>query len=385
VPDRDLVALAANEQFWPPLLAGMDNELTSYKADETLAKFAAVPGLRTMLPHWFEMRAERVATASLVQLTRRLADLKHVQTAEAFAYSPTAARRIAATDVAEKLGSTLRGGLFDEVSWPALEEAVAQLVSGREPKPGSYDWDVKVVGEAWPALILRHKHTIVVVGPEGILLEHVLRIPPKLGQLGHRFYAAYVDDQLLVCWTDQKANWHGYWTGQPTKVFRPSGLSDHWYREYASIPSPGGGRFVGGGVLHAGDTRIPMREAVHSDGNARWHQVRRWVPEKYRAVFGSGKWPQARRTARSDRLTACTAGAPASNRTAAGWAKASTGPRSGRTTASMSPRARCACLVGMSRWPSRCATLLSCSMWTVRWSRRSARTATGKEWLGAPG
>ncbi|GAB3904359.1 hypothetical protein GCM10029964_097960 [Kibdelosporangium lantanae] len=199
-----------------------------------------------------------------------------LRTAEAWAHAPEAARRIGDLDVVPLLTETLRTGLFDEFGWPALEKAVAKLAASSNAHPGSM-----TIGESWPALILHGGNDIIVVGADEILYEHALRIPVEYARGADDWIRAfYVDDQLLVCWGDKKGDWHGYWSNDPAKIFTPTNVNSYG-AVHPSLPMPDGGRHVGGGVLHVGDTRVPDRKPVHGDGTRYWSEESEWDYESH--------------------------------------------------------------------------------------------------------
>lgn len=186
-------------------------------------------------------------------------------------------RLIETHDVVPLLASTLRTGVLDELGWSALDETYAELAAEaaaatRQQRHRSKD--VGVTG-AWPALILNTLERAVVVGPEGVLLRHTLRLPATVDhwrQLAFR----YVDGELLVIWWED-GKLRGYWSHRPAEVFTVSGEQiPRWGRsgpsDEVSLPLPGGGRATGGKALHAGDTSLPPERAVISDGTGLWRE-----------------------------------------------------------------------------------------------------------------
>ncbi|QFZ19459.1 hypothetical protein [Saccharothrix syringae] len=269
---RDLTALAASERFVGALAEGLVSHFQRHAGQkavdaEALGAAVAVPGLRTALRHWLTERAARVTATGLPDLERHLSRLAVVRLPEAFADVPEAAEAIARTDVAAAVHRTLRAGLFDEVGWPALDEAVARL-DGTKGRNAT----LSVRGEGWPALVLRAGEDVVVVGPDGVLAEHVLRVPADArARWGYEPTAYWFDGVLLV-------RWHGpegelaYWSDAPDRIFAPTGTRYHYTREvsFASIAMPDGARFTGRRVVHPGDTGIPVGQAAFGDGVNLW-------------------------------------------------------------------------------------------------------------------
>ncbi|ROP34850.1 hypothetical protein [Saccharothrix texasensis] len=271
---RDLAALAASERFGAALGAGFIVHARSQTrptavAPDVLSAAMAVPGLRSALGAWIAARVGHDTAVGLPDLSDHLGELSVVRLPEAYVDVPEAAESLSRTDVAAALHRTLRAGLLDELGWPALEEAVARLASVGTPK----DDGVVVCGEGWPALVLRRGETFVVVGPDGVLAEHVSRIPADARhRWGFAPTGSWFDGVLLV-------RWHGpdgelaYWSDAPDHVFAPTEGSRSYSRHElarASIALPGGGRFTGERAVHPGDTVMPAPADAHGDGTTLW-------------------------------------------------------------------------------------------------------------------
>ncbi|MEO6091102.1 MAG: hypothetical protein ABIQ18_49160 [Umezawaea sp.] len=276
---RGLAALAASDQLARGLGSGVVAHLRSTSrhgvADtEVLLGALAVPGLRTALRRWITRSTAEIATTGLPGLKGHLDALAVVRLPEAFADVPEAAATIAATDVAAALHTTLRAGLLDELGWPALEEAVTRLSAVGAPK----DEGTTVVGEGWPALVLRKGSTFVVVGPDGVLLEHIARIPtdPKV-TWSSAPVASWFDGVLLVRWSTSEGE-RAYWSDAPANVFTLGRDRHSYYGRDDPEPTillPGGGRFGGRRVVHAGDTSVSDDNArAFGDGTTVWTGAR---------------------------------------------------------------------------------------------------------------
>ncbi|XVS60878.1 hypothetical protein ACQPYE_21465 [Actinosynnema sp. CA-299493] len=271
---RDLAALATSERFGAALGAGFVVHARSQArptavALDVLSAAMAVPGLRSALGAWIRARVERVAATGLPALSDHLDELAVVRLPEAYVDVPEAAESLSRTDVAAALHRTLRAGVLDELGWPALEDAVTRLAAIGTPK----DDGVVVCGEGWPALVLRRGETFVVVGLDGVLAEHVSRIPAdSRRRWGFEPTASWFDGVLLV-------RWHGpdgelaYWSDAPDHVFASGEGNRNYYRHEvarASIALPGGGRFTGERVVHPGDTVVPALSEAYGDGVTVW-------------------------------------------------------------------------------------------------------------------
>ncbi|ARI51128.1 hypothetical protein A6E92_02470 [Streptomyces sp. S8] len=295
---RDLTALDGHPAF-RALLSRTVGQLGGGRgqrvSDTGMARLAAHPVLSVVLREWLTARAEEyTASRGLPGLQSALNKLSGFRPVAA-EVAPDAVRRIKAHDVVPLLAATLRTGIPDEMGWPALDETYAELAAEADAASAGQRHRTESVGVtgAWPALILNTFERAVVVGPEGVLLRHTLRLPATLDRwrtLGFR----YVDGELLVIWWED-GNQRGYWSHRPAEVFTVGGEQiPRWGHSGASdevcLPLPGGGRATGGKALHAGDTSLPPQRAVISDGTGHWrdgHQGKQRVWLEYDPATGT--------------------------------------------------------------------------------------------------
>ncbi|MYT96365.1 MULTISPECIES: hypothetical protein [unclassified Streptomyces] len=295
---RDLTALDGHPAF-RALLSRTVGQLGGGRgqrvSDTGMARLAAHPVLSVVLREWLTARAEEyTASRGLPGLQSALNKLSGFRPVAA-EVAPEAVRRIKAHDVVPLLAATLRTGIPDEMGWPALDETYAELAAEADAASAGQRHRTESVGVtgAWPALILNTFERAVVVGPEGVLLRHTLRLPATLDRwrtLGFR----YVDGELLVIWWED-GNQRGYWSHRPAEVFTVGGEQiPRWGHSGASdevcLPLPGGGRATGGKALHAGDTSLPPQRAVISDGTGHWrdgHQGKQRVWLEYDPATGT--------------------------------------------------------------------------------------------------
>ncbi|BDD70690.1 hypothetical protein [Streptomyces violaceoruber] len=279
---RELAAVAADPRLRPLLLRAVGaagHERQSSRVLDHLADHRVLSGvLREWLDGAVGELARTVGLPGAREALNRLSPYRSV----ASRVNPEAVARAAGYEAAPLLGRTLRTGLLDELGWPALDEALRLLDAETRARNGNGagtrgDRDTAlIVNEAWPCLILSRGHKAVVVGPDGILLEHDLRLPADLDRW-QRPQFRYADGELLVGWW-QDGKQRGYWSNRPSEVLTLTGEQiSHWWRndEVApSIPLPDGGRATGGRTLHAGDTVLPASRPVIGDGTSYWRQGR---------------------------------------------------------------------------------------------------------------
>ncbi|MFE2417109.1 DNA-binding protein [Streptomyces hokutonensis] len=265
---RDLLLLGADARFQDAFLKGADRFGDNDSGLRAIRLLAQSPGCRPLLAQWVRTVVERFTAVGLPQLPDALARLKWLP-AEALALAEADVRAAVATDLTPVLARTLRAGLFDELGWPAWEEAAAALV----PKDRVEDL---VVADAWPHLVVAGEAQARVIGAEGTLLTHDLRIPSgeRYGDPGFH----HVDGELLVYWNSRNDGLRGYWHTRADRVEKldgprgTRGTEMDWYKGNfpITLPLPGGGRATGRGVLHAGDTTVPEERPLLFDGSNYW-------------------------------------------------------------------------------------------------------------------
>ncbi|MFH7598903.1 DNA-binding protein [Streptomyces racemochromogenes] len=259
---RDLRALCADARLRPAFFRTL-NRFNSHMSGgrETVRRLAGTPGSSPLIAEWVrEVAAESTASAlpDLPEAIRRLTWLP----SEALALAPKEVAEAAGADLDEVLARTLRGGLFEELEWPAWESAVRELTPGRGRGH-------LTVMDAWPYVIVANSTQVRVIGPDSTVLTHDLRAPSVNGrQLGFH----YTDGDLLVFWASYNGPVEGYWLSAPDRVLTLDSSATYWSMRsgHVSLPLPGGGRTTGAGVLHRGDSLVPAERPVVSDGTSYW-------------------------------------------------------------------------------------------------------------------
>lgn len=261
---RDLLALAAAPRFRPAFHRAADRFADDEDGRRAVRRLAASPGGRPMLAEWMRTVARRSFATGLPGLPDALRRLTWLP-AEALVLAAEEVAEAVRADLASELARTLRGGLLDELGWPAWEEAVAALV---RPK----DLGEIEVADAWPNLIVSGPAQVRVIGVEGTVLTHDLRRPPGDVYGAPGFH--HVDGELLVYWRSSGAgdSLRGYWHSS-AGTFRSLEAPDSTWMlrtDTVTLPLPGGGRTTGAGVLHPGDATVPTRARLIGDGTSFW-------------------------------------------------------------------------------------------------------------------
>ncbi|MGC5333469.1 hypothetical protein [Micromonospora sp. DT62] len=271
--ERDLLAVAGDDRFTGALRRGLDQLDDQQPA---LRRMVETPGVRPMLIDWLRARIRDRFAAGLPYLPASVDWLGRL---------PVEALRLVSdeldgpgepgrggdlgqalgVDLAERVARSLRGGILDELGWPDWELAWQEVTGG--------DRQVEVIRqEAWPYAILGGPTTVRVIGAEGIVLRHDLRLPAgdMWGQPGYH----YVDGHLLVYWRSKALDYdlRGYWHSSPgePQLIQGRHHGSQPRGKQITLPLAGGGRTTGDGVLHAGDTAVPSELPVITDGTSHW-------------------------------------------------------------------------------------------------------------------
>ncbi|MGW1884848.1 hypothetical protein [Streptomyces sp. NPDC001970] len=282
---RDLAAVCADPRFSSLLRAAVERLAGEGDATEKLRRVVELPALRTVLAGWIADRADDLERPfGLPELDSQLKRLSRFSSPSVLAAAPEAVDRIVSVSPAPALARTLRAGIFDELGWPALEEALPGL---GKPNPQASTQRYGYLSDewyqqagAWPALLVRLRLRVAAVGPDSILDQRTLTLPSPSTRYWDQPTIRYVGGQWLI------ANGHGddrraIWSGRPNEPFKPSGdLRDYWtaYRA-TSLELPDGSRCFGGRPVHAGDTAFAEeRRSVASDGISLWvlHEGEWW-------------------------------------------------------------------------------------------------------------
>ncbi|GAA1799822.1 hypothetical protein GCM10009682_21840 [Luedemannella flava] len=263
---RDLAAIAADPRFLPALISGLRDYLGAKREAESGERRANAlrkratwtlehAGLRTAARTWLATVGERVgSTPTVLTLADALDELAPLWTYDGLSLTPDMFAGLAAADPAEALARVLRGGLPSELSWPEHEATSTDVGQANEQ-------------DSWPFLVFSATARAVVLGPDGVVLDHAYRTPRdvKLHSYDKLRAGAFVDGELRVDWSSGC-----YWSGRPTET-----LGGHHGWGYGSwsgggLPLPEGGRTTGERPLRVGDATEPHVFKVISDGEAYW-------------------------------------------------------------------------------------------------------------------
>lgn len=286
---RDLLALAADTRFREVFRSGCPTYEREGIDKRTVARLAESPGGRPMLAEWVAGVSRGYLTCGLGDFALNSGPFQTLNwlPGEILATAEQEVRDALGTGMAPVLGRALRNGLLDELGWPAWDEAIGSSASPEQARATQ-------VAEAWPHLVVLQGTHARVLGAQGTVLSHQLRLPDEQGPGSPD--VRYVDGALLVSWyVSATSTSYGYWYHPDTGVSPTTELTGDVRSCYschadgsggtngmppASLPLSGGGRTTGHGVLRPGDTHVPWRRRVIGDGTSHWVWIDDWSREK---------------------------------------------------------------------------------------------------------
>lgn len=234
---------------------------------------------------WLEELVGRGEQGGLVGLGEVIEVVQQKVKAETFSDLPDLHARFAALDPAAALARSLRIGVFDELGWPALEDAARELDPEGQVALALHGGP--------PALVLATKTKAIAVGAAGRLGAHDLVIPPKHELATVRFIGGQF---LVVLKEGHKAK--GYWSAAPHDVFETETSAYHVTALAVRAAVLADGAWMEDGKpLRAGDRRvIGLGSVVACDGTTSWVSEYRDGNLRWREVSASGEpgrygWP----------------------------------------------------------------------------------------------
>ncbi len=227
---------------------------------------------------------EKLAKGALPAVNEHLETLTESTSAATFTEFPEAVTALEAVSVGSAFARTLRGGLVDELTWPAFEEALAAFAG---PKA-----EIELHGT--------RQHPVVRSGRKIVVFDGRVRLeerdlPPIAKEPKD---ILYVDGDLLITFDDPKTDKNSaIWASHAKDAFP----LDMWRSRIPEIAElAGGGATTGEGVaLHRGDKPEKIRfHAFATDGTTVW-QGRETYEERLKLLeldpktgkTGRASWP----------------------------------------------------------------------------------------------
>lgn len=257
----DPVNVAVDPTYGPKLDEAV-GEVIGTEPFETKAR--GKQGYATARRAWIARRVDAIEHAGVGGLRVAIEQLAERTTPAMFAEFPDLRGRLAKARIGACLARTLRGGIFDELGWPAYEAAFAELSGGLTTLAGVF-----------PYLVVHSPLKAIVLSARGRELVHDFHVNRATEQLQGTYF---IDGQLLVTYRvtasyEQRA----YWSGLPSESFVLNAYMYPWGSPSVT-PIASGGATLGEKTVRAGDTSVTSFEDHLSDGTTFWR--RRWVDGK---------------------------------------------------------------------------------------------------------
>jgi hypothetical protein len=253
---RDPVRIAQHPDIGPLIVASVAQYIGSEPFD---AAARGKHGLLAAKRKWLEDLLAAAETGGVPALEYVLETIDKRVTAATFSELPDLHARLAAIDVAPILGRSLRGGIVDELGWPALEEAVAELDPDRK-------LSLTITG-AFPVAIVTNRLRAIAIGAGGRIATHDLALSAKAELHAIRL----VQGQFLVLFREGGKAF-AYWSDHANDVI----TLDGWfygvpvYAQRAVVLKDGAVSY-GGRAVRAGDRAFSLDGGVPiSDGETVW-------------------------------------------------------------------------------------------------------------------
>lgn len=213
-------------------------------------------GFKEVRRSWLTKALQAMERGALPGLESGVLRFTEATNARTFTDFPTAHETLRSVDVAPALARTLRGGIFDELGWPALEEAASDL----DPDgAGTVKLELRGV---FPYAIVTNATKAIVVGPKGRALEVDFDLP-KGATLVDVYYS---QNQLMLIYQQPGKKHQGFWSGRPSKSFELEHGYYHGQEDSICVELDDGAITFGDRALMAGDTERPKRTALYCDG-----------------------------------------------------------------------------------------------------------------------
>ena len=257
---RDPVRLAAHAEYAPLLETAVGGQ---FGRDEFEARAKGKAGLVTARRNYLMGLIADLAKAALPALKGGLETLTEKTSAATFAEFPEALAAVERLDVTPALARTLRAGIFDELTWPEFEAALASLAG---PKV-----EIALHGTMQNPILLAGRKVVVFDG-RAVLRE--LDLPAVVKDPSE---VVFLDGDLLVSFYDRKNHLsQAVWASDAKNPFTTD-VQLRGIHEALPVPGGAGGVTLGGACIHCGDRPEKIQYAYFaSDGASFWSGRMHW-------------------------------------------------------------------------------------------------------------
>ena len=231
---KDPVHLSRHEALRDYLMKSLDRHYGSEPFDSVSAPMQGWKNLRLT---WLEQQVEKLEREALPTLKTTLETWERIAKGRILADYPELRQRLSKLDRSTLLARTLRGFLPEELAWPALEKAVAELGA-----------DTAQVDGLFPLAVVYNNVRAIAIGIEGEIARHDITVPK-----GARLESvAYLDGQFLLRFWGSDGNKAFWSTGQECEI----GYFYGDFSQFVCATLPDIGLTYGGQALQAGDSKL---------------------------------------------------------------------------------------------------------------------------------
>ncbi|CAM3134542.1 hypothetical protein [Stackebrandtia soli] len=215
------------------------------------------PRFEPALDEWMSGHATHAGSGGLLDLQKSMSMLGTVDIRR----FENAHSALSSVDVGEVLRRTLRTGIPQEFTWPAYEEAMAEVGVNAS------------ITTSWPIVTVFDERKAIAVGPNGRVAEHEPQLPA-----GNKrdFTIIYSDGAFFVTWSVRYSESFAYWSTDPAHVKQ---MDHRWIPsqettlDFVQLTADGL-RLSSDSVLRQGDWELSYPTDTVGDGNSYW--VRTW-------------------------------------------------------------------------------------------------------------
>jgi hypothetical protein len=275
--NQDIVESLKDERFGSAIFHGLDEALTcrggtmerGYRQanlEQRAFPLAAGdrPGIKALWHRHASGILDTLEKSGLASFEVALAKLESTLWPDTLRLFPDLAERLQRIDTVAMLQRTLQAGVFDEYGLPALEKLIDDnKIAIQHDRYGDSN-----IHLTFPSIVVSDKVHAYVIGSDGQVKKHELRLPKKSEVLT----LVPVGDDLAVTYRDDKYQGHFYWVSNPAQPYdaNPYGFYRGGEQRMATVLEDGS-TFLGHQSVRPGDKQLPEARPYIHDGQRFWY------------------------------------------------------------------------------------------------------------------
>jgi hypothetical protein len=219
------------------------------------------PGIKALWYRHTSGLIDQLEKSGLASFEITLAQLTPTLWPDALRLFPDLVERLRQIDSVAILQRTLQAGVFDEYGLPVFE-AVADKYQSRS-KQAQDGLNIQLT---FPSIVVADKLRASVLGGDGAVKEHELRLPKKAELVA----LVVTGDDLAVIFRDDKYQGHFFWVSNPSQQYQTSYYLHFDQSTQAASVLEDGSVFLGQQAVRPGDKQVPQSERYLHDGTRFW-------------------------------------------------------------------------------------------------------------------